>query len=498
MSAGPLDTPPDPAAPPRSRKLIRAHGSFRQLLVLAFLLFAALLGASSLQAVATLESLTLQSRDSSLQTLELNAQAQSLAERSLSLERSARQSVVLDDRVLRERFQAEARDMAHIVLALREVGVTQAQAEQWMQHRQRMTALLQGQPESILERERQLVLQFRELADLHLAMAQQVRQTLALRHAQLQADLERSRRRLTQQVSWTVALALALALGLGLWFTRPLRHLERAIADLGENRLAQPIAIEGPADLALLGRRLDWLRLRLVELDADKSRFLRHISHELKTPLASVREGVALLQDGVGGELSADQREIVQILQHQTTLLQRQIEDLLRFNEAAFGARHLQRRPTDLRALLQEQVQAQQLQWRSRHLQVQLQAAAAVVSEVDADKLGTAVGNLLSNAVRFSPEGGQIRLALQCTDGTVRIQVEDQGPGVAPADRGRIFEPFYQGQWQPPGARGSGVGLSIVHEYIAAHGGQIRLRPSSRKGCSGAHFEIELPHVPPR
>ena len=81
--------------------------------------------------------------------------------------------------------------------------------------------------------------------------------------------------------------------------------------------------------------------LRLVELDADKSRFLRHVSHKLKTPLASLREGVSLLEDGVAGELSANQREVAKILRHNTGLLQGQIEDLLRFNTAAFDVVHL-------------------------------------------------------------------------------------------------------------------------------------------------------------
>lgn len=472
--------------------------SFRQLLVLAFLLFAVLLGASSLQAVHTLEQLTLQSRESALHSLHLSAQAQSLAERSLALERSARQSVVLDDRALRERFEAEARDLGAVVQALRSVGVSGEQQTAWQAQLRRLSQLLPGTPDSALERERLLAQQFRELASLHTAMAQRVQQTLQERSDALLTQLESSRRQLTHQVSGAVALALAMALGFGLWFTRPLRRLERAIVDLGENRLERPIAIAGPADLALLGQRLDWLRLRLVELDADKSRFLRHISHELKTPLASVREGAALLADGVGGQLSADQREIVHILRNNAALLQRQIEDLLRFNAAAFEARQLKRRPTDLLALLQAQVQAQQLQWRSRNLEVSVHAPqGSVLSEVDADKLGAALGNLLSNAIRFSPEGGRITLTLERSQGQVLMRIEDQGPGIGQADSARIFEPFFQGAHQPPGARGSGVGLSIVNEYIAAHGGRIRLLQSSETRSSGAHFEIELPHAAP-
>jgi two-component system sensor histidine kinase GlrK len=109
---------------------------------------------------------------------------------------------------------------------------------------------------------------------------------------------------------------------------------------------------------------------------------------------------------------------------------------------------------------------------------------------VDPDKLATAFGNLLSNALRFSPVGGTVQFELSRHAGAMRIQIADAGPGVAPVDRDRVFEPFYRGERQPTeGPRGSGIGLSIVHEYIAAHGGRIELLPDG----PGAVFRIDLP-----
>ena len=116
----------------------------------------------------------------------------------------------------------------------------------------------------------------------------------------------------------------------------------------------------------------------------------------------------------------------------------------------------------------------------------------AVVLPVDREKLASAIGNLLSNAIRFSPFGGQIRLTLAILAGRVQLDVQDQGAGVAEIDRDRIFEPFYRGERQPADAvKGTGIGLSIVHEYILAHGGRIALLPDG----PGAHFRIELPHA---
>ncbi len=468
--------------------------SFRPLLVIAFLLIAALLGAASVRALLALDALTLQSRDNAARALDLSGAAQSLRERSVSMERSARQSVVLDDRVLRERFGVESREAGDLLARLAGpdmLGAAGAREPQWRARLQAIGQLLAGAPATALERERQLAQEFRDLEGINSAIAAQVRQAIEQRNQSLEQRLETSRQRLAQQVAGAIALAVLMALAFGIWFTRPLKRLENAIVGLGENRLDRVIAIDGPADLALVGERLNWLRLRLGELDADKSRFLRHISHELKTPLASLREGVSLLEDGVAGPLSDDQREIARILRQNSSLLQSQIEDLLRFNTAAFEARQLRRQSVDLLPLIEGQVQAQRLQWRARELTVEVGGEPALM-DLDAEKIGVALANLLSNAIRHSPFKGMIRLTLSQQPGLVRIDIQDQGCGVAPADRERIFEPFYRGERQPrDGARGSGIGLSIVHEYVAAHGGRISLLEEP----SGAHFRIEFPHA---
>jgi two-component system, NtrC family, sensor histidine kinase GlrK len=465
--------------------------SFRQLLVIAFLLIAALLGAASLRALFTLEELTLQSRDGAARSLELSRLAQSLSELSISMERTSRQSVVLDDHVLRARFADQAHEATNLLTSLTTEGLPSEHEQQWRAHLQTVNDLLTGSPETALERGRQLAQTFRELDGVSSAIAVQVQKIIRQRNQVLEVKLEDSRSHLAQQVTWAIALAVAMALAFGIWFTVPLKRLENAIVGLGENRLDHVITIRGPADLAMVGQRLNWLRLRLVELDADKSRFLRHISHELKTPLASLREGVSLLEDGVAGELNHEQREIAQILRHNAGVLQGQIEDLLRFNTAAFEARQLHRQTTDLLELIEAQVDDQRLQWRARDLTVTVVGKRTPV-ELDPEKIGTVLANLLSNAIRYSPQKGVVRLELTTPPGLVRIDIQDQGVGVAQADRERIFEPFYRGERQPTDVvRGSGIGLSIVHEYIAAHGGHIELLSNP----VGAHFRIELPHV---
>jgi two-component system sensor histidine kinase GlrK len=193
----------------------------------------------------------------------------------------------------------------------------------------------------------------------------------------------------------------------------------------------------------------------------------------------------------VAGELNQDQREIAQILRHNTGVLQGQIEDLLRLNTAAFEARQLHRQSTDLRELVESQVDAQRLQWRARELTIEIIGERVLVA-LDPEKIGVVLANLLSNAIRYSPLQSTIRLELSTLPGLVCVDIQDQGTGIAIVDRERIFEPFYRGERQPTDVvRGSGIGLSIVHEYVAAHGGRIELLADP----AGAHFRMELPHV---
>ena len=175
--------------------------SFRQLLVIAFLLIAALLGTASLRALFTLEELTLQSRDGAARSLELGQLAQSLSELSVSMERTSRQSVVLDDRVLRARVAEQAREASTLLASLSTAGLSHQRAQQWRAHVQTVNELLAGPPETALERERELAQSFRELAGVNAAVAVQVQKIIQQRNQALEAKLEDSRSRLAQQVN---------------------------------------------------------------------------------------------------------------------------------------------------------------------------------------------------------------------------------------------------------------------------------------------------------
>jgi len=327
------------------------------------------------------------------------------------------------------------------------------------------------------------------LVELNDLLRQASQRWIEAQSKQVLDELEAHRLQLGSQMALALAGALVVVLGMGWWLVRPVRQLEQAIARLGASRFDEPITVGGPADLRQIGRRLDWLRTRLSELESDRERSLRHVSHELKTPLTALREGVSLLQEEVPGPLVANQREVVEILQHNVLGLQRQIESLLSLNAAAFEARRLRPAPTELLKLLNEAVQRRELQIQSRQVKVVVDAPEEKLM-LDGEKMSIVLDNLLSNAVDFSPEGGEILLMATHDEGSLHLECIDHGPGVADEDVQRIFDPFVQGRRAAPLPRkGSGVGLSIVRELVRAMGGSVALLPSE----NGAHFCVEIP-----
>ncbi len=465
--------------------------SFRQLLFAAFILTAGILTATSVQALLTLEHLARLGRETAAQAITLTEQSQRLSERTLAMERSARQFLVLDDPVFRDRYASAREEAAASLQVLNRAtpGFAQQLADEWTAQAEAAWQVLQAGKRRKRDGHAVVYRAFARMAQINDSLARDSKTEIGSRNDALLVELERQRRLLGALVIGAVVLAAVLATCFGFLLSRPLRRIETAIERLGDKRYDQPIVVGGPADTRRLGQQLDWLRQRLHDLDADKERFLRHISHELKTPLAALREGVALLEDEVAGKLSDGQREIAGILQQNTASLQNQIEDLLRYNTAAFDAQRLACSKVDLLALLHAVVADQRLQWQARRLTVDVQGEPLIV-QADRDKLATALANILSNAVRFSPEGATVQFTLAAVGQRARIDCIDEGSGVAPEDVERIFEPFYQGVRQAASARnGNGIGLSIVREYIAAHEGSVALLPRP----AGAHFRIELP-----
>ena len=309
---------------------------------------------------------------------------------------------------------------------------------------------------------------------------------------QLRAETDRTRQRILWQTAALVPVTLGMLL-LFAWFVgRPIGQIDRAIEAIGHGRLSEPVSVQGPVDLQALGRQLEWLRVRLGEIAEERNRFLRHMSHELKTPLANLREGTELLLEGAVGSLSHEQREVGGILRENSLRLQRLIENLLSYSEWQAKRGALEITELSLPAMVRGAIETYQLPINAHRLTL-LQQVNDVSFHADRAKLRLILDNLVSNAVKFTPDDGTITVRGRREGDDVVIEVADTGPGVPPAERARIFDAFYQGATPQGGlVRGTGIGLSVVQEFVQAHGGTIELVDGE---FPGAHFRVRLPAV---
>jgi two-component system sensor histidine kinase GlrK len=317
-------------------------------------------------------------------------------------------------------------------------------------------------------------------------------QIVDLQLAEMQRETERAQRRMFWQSALLAPLTLIAILALTLTIGRPLRAIDRAISELGQGNFANPIQVAGPVDLQRLGGQLEWLRQRLHDLAEERNRFLRHMSHELKTPLANIREGTELLMDGAVGHLDNNQREVIAILRDNGIKLQRLIENLLSYSAWQKESVGLDVSDFRLRLLVKQVLESQQLTVISQRVRLDVKIDDLNL-RADRGKMRLIIENLLSNAIKYSPKGGTIYLHAAAKEGQLRIDVADSGPGIPKADRARIFDAFYTGKAPTGGfVKGTGIGLSVVLEFVNAHGGTVEIVDGVHPG---AHFRLNMPVV---
>jgi two-component system sensor histidine kinase GlrK len=310
------------------------------------------------------------------------------------------------------------------------------------------------------------------------------------RLAEMQRQTSSTQKRLFWQSALLVPLTLIAILALTLSIGRPLRAIDRAISELGRGTFSRSIEVSGPRDLERLGAQLEWLRLRLLDLAQERNRFLRHMSHELKTPLANIREGAELLMDGAVGPLDNSQREVVAILRDNGIKLHRLIEHLLSFSAWQKESVGLDISEFRLRPLVKQVLEAQQLTVVSQRVRLEVKVDDLTL-KADRGKMRLIIENLLSNAIKYSPKGGTVYLQAVKQDTQLVIDVADAGAGIPQEERARVFEAFYTGR--PPAGvqvKGTGIGLSVVLEFVNAHGGTIEIVDGE---FPGAHFRIRMP-----
>ncbi|HXU50888.1 MAG TPA: HAMP domain-containing sensor histidine kinase [Casimicrobiaceae bacterium] len=467
--------------------------SFLKFILLGFLLVSLPLLYALAELVLTLDRLATQASVEVQQAAQAARTSRFLFEQTTTLERVVRQNIILEDPALiddyarvRQEFRASAAQLASLPLEPESRSAVQRLVDQESTLYKTFANPARGAEANTA------------LADGYAKLVDASQATLAAANQLTQRAIERLQVTATRgRESWQAlsvaafAIALILAIVFAVLIARPIRQLDLAVRQMGSADFTHAVEVNGPQDLRYLGQRLEWLRIRLKELEDQQNRFLRHVSHELKTPLTAVREGAELLRDEVGGTLSRQQQDIVRIVRENTISLTKLIEDLLKYHQtramepATLG-------PVMLADVVNRVVRDNKLAALARIVTFDLELAPVMITG-DAERIRTIVDNMVTNAIKFSPRSSTIEVRLAAMAEEAVLDVADHGPGVAADEREKIFGSFYQGRAKMEGrVKGSGLGLAIAREYTLAHGGRIEARERA-DGSGGAVFRLCLP-----
>ncbi len=268
--------------------------------------------------------------------------------------------------------------------------------------------------------------------------------------------------------------------------TRPLLTLSAAADEIAAGHydveVPQP---PGHDEISQLSARFSDMAAKLAEAEQLSRNFLMSVSHELRTPLTAIRGHVSALREGVIDDPEASSSSLA-VIEEEAMRLERLVGDVLDLAKLNAHRFTVLEEEVDMRDLCERAYNAFGEVARQRSIDYRRDFEVRPVIVTDGDRVLQIISNLLSNAFRWTPEGGRVSLALGADNGTVSVVVSDSGPGISPEERERIFRPF----WSRDGG-GTGLGLAIARELAVALGGRIDLR--SEPGL-GARFELLLPN----
>ncbi len=485
---------------PRGRPpmLLQAKTVYRLMLV-SFLLVA-------LPLMAGLGALLFQMDRLSNRMQTILAQSASVMENSrlvttqaLSLKRSAEQFLILQDPDLLVRYREQSQLLDQSLGTLLELPVDeqmlaslerleeleqtlQSELEEINSHR----ALGAGvQPLPVPPRPESL----NQFSGLLEAIPVQAGEFVSRSRTRMAEETSRSRESLLLLLVIIIPTAIILALLSSSVINRPLKKVISLIRRLGEGEFPEDTHVGGPRNIAALGEQLAWLSDRLSQIEQQKITFLQNVSHELKTPLTAIREGSELMQEGVTGTLNPEQQEILDIINQNTRLLQNQLESLLDFNLALTMDEPYPRVPVNIKLVIEKLIEKLHLILKSRQITVEHETPPARIVGNQA-QLETLFENILTNAIKYSPRGGTIRITTTVDDDGINLRVSDSGPGFDEGEKEDVFKPFFQGRVRPDShIKGTGLGLSIARRYADLHGGRIEIS----NGGIGAIVSVLLP-----
>jgi signal transduction histidine kinase len=296
---------------------------------------------------------------------------------------------------------------------------------------------------------------------------------------------------------WTVGIligGLVLGIAVGSFLAndlqKPLRRTTQAVYALAGGSQLTPLQEEGPEETRLLLRAFNTLVERLHTLEESRRRLLANLVHELGRPLGALQSAVTALSSGADEDVPL-RRELLGGMDDELHRMRSLVDDLAQLYEQVLGSLELDLQSTDLNDWIGRAVAP----WREAALEKGLEWQADLPGnlpsiKIDPDRMAQALGNLLSNAVRYTPVGGKVSVSAENRAEGVAIRVRDTGPGIQREEREQVFSPFYRGKAARRFSDGMGIGLTITRDLVAAHGGRLDL--DSQPG-QGSQFTIALP-----
>ena len=454
--------------------------SVLQLVLVGFFTALAPLCLAILFSVQTLEDLAADTRAVTRQVTEITRLGQAIQTELLQLERHTRQYLTLFDPELAQLAQAERAQLLQQLQELQDLvnahGVDATALADLLNKLDLAPVSRPGSADTsvaAMQSTSSLDHSFAIISEHRRGLQQWLRTAVDELQDSTSAQAEVVINSLFAQLIFLAFATLALLLLFSYWINKPVQKLSQEIHKLGTTGLSHTISISGPQEMAELGRKLDWLRQRLQDTEQQKQQFQRHISHELKTPLASLREGTDLLAEQVTGHLSQQQQEVVSIVRQNAIELQRLIENLVDYNQLPSQEPVFEQ--IELARLWDEILANYRITLSQRKLRLTMNTPVPHWV-ADRHKLKTSLDNLLSNAVNYTPEGGHIDVVWRGQAATLTVDIANSGEPIPAMDTERIFEPFYQSSAKRTGPiKGSGVGLSVARECIELQGGTLTL-----------------------
>ena len=326
-----------------------------------------------------------------------------------------------------------------------------------------------------------------------------------LRNRTRQAVADATSATLRAQILVTVALVIALflafiiAVRLTRFISGPIRKLEEGMQAIAEGDLTHDLGLSPDRgdEFGRLAASYRTMAVQLSELERLRAEFVGVASHELKTPINVILGYLELLQEGIYGELSPKQREVLDTLTRQAHTLTRLIKRLLDISRFEASGGKVDVRKVDLQKLLTTLESSFSVLAMQREIEFSVNHGDGLPRTVmwDEDRINEVLGNLISNAFKFTPRRGKVAIDVVPEDGRVSITVRDSGVGISEDQLPHIFDKFFQADNQAQAAtKGTGLGLAIAKEIVEAHGGQISVE--SKVG-HGTTFVVKLPIDPP-